>query len=197
MADRMTGHNLHAQDPVEAGSKLRTEGLGAPGLWSGMAAAMLSGLICWVWLGLGFTASARPPQNSGGPTVSELAQVDEHDITPALTTMDGSPSFLAQFKERKENCPTPLAWVSLVGESGQTPGQVRLQSGAYFSPLFDVRTVPMRVAIPYPGPYEAGQGKLTVLDTSGSVIVALAPAWRVSAGAATREVTWQPRNSCK
>jgi hypothetical protein len=59
--------------------------------------------------------------------------------------------------------------------------------------------VPVRVAIPYPGPYEMGRGTLMVMVTSGNVVVALQPAWRVSAqnGQVSHEVTWHPRINCK
>ena len=76
---------------------------------------------------------------------------------------------------------------------------VRLRSGSYFSPIFNLSDAPVRVAIPYPGPYEMGRGRLTVMVTSGDVVVALEPAWHVSAqnGQASHEVTWHARINCK
>jgi len=55
----------------------------------------------------------------------------------------------------------------------------------------------VRVAIPYPAPYEAGQGILSVL-LGGEATVALTPAWNISpkAGVTERAVTWQPSESC-
>ena len=74
----------------------------------------------------------------------------------------------------------------------------RLQSGHYFSPRFAVTDTPIRVAIPYPGPYASGHGTLTVLGADHDMVVALSPAWHVgvNAGPATHAVTWHPDPRC-
>jgi hypothetical protein len=169
---------------------------GAPGLWSAAAMAVLSAVVCWIWLMS--SAASNTGQTSGEAVPSELAQVDGRDLAAALTTMNGSDAFLAQFKQRAGGCPQPLAWVSVAQTSGQPPGQVRLRSGNYISPTFSLSEVPVRVAIPYPGPYETGHGRLTALDAGGSATIALLPAWRVPArdGGATREVTWHATRHC-
>ncbi|MGA9868046.1 MAG: hypothetical protein WBQ75_16600 [Acetobacteraceae bacterium] len=112
--------------------------------------------------------------------------------------MNGSTAFLAQFRQRTGGCPRPLAWVSLGRAAAQPAGTVRLRSGTYFSPVFKLTDIPVRIAIPYPGPYETGHGTLMAMNAGGSAIVALVPAW-VSArgGEATREVTWHPSKRCK
>lgn len=130
---------------------------------------------------------------------SELAQVDDQDIAAALTTMDGSTAFLAQFKERKAGCRLPLAWVTLVRAPGQPHGTIRFRSGTYFSPVVELSDVPERVAIPYPTSYETGHGALTVMTAGGSAVVALTPALHVSSqsGNATHAVTWHVSNRCR
>jgi hypothetical protein len=135
----------------------------------------------------------------GDLVASELAQVDDHDMNGALSTLIGDAAFVAQFKQRVDSCARPLAWVSLARGSAQTPAKIRLQSGSYFSPVFNVADMPTRVAIPYPAPYEAGQGALTAFDIGGSTVVALLPAWQVSERSAgtTHQVLWHPNKRCQ
>jgi hypothetical protein len=169
-----------------------------PGLLPGAAAVILSGLIFWIWLASG-AGNVMMPDGAAGSVTSELAQVDDQDVTAALATMEGPTAFLARFKTRTAGCPEPLAWVALARAPGQPAGTVRLGSGGYYSPVFDLSDVPVRVAIPYPGPYESGHGTLTVMGAGGRATVALRPAWQVptQGGAATREVTWHAGDRCK
>jgi hypothetical protein len=130
--------------------------------------------------------------------VSSLKEVEAQDIAPALTTMSLPNGSLVKYQDGKEGCRQPLAWVSLASAPGEPPGHIRLISGAYVSPVFEVSATPVRVAIPYPAPYETGRGMLTAVDVGGGVMVALLPAWRVSAqeGKVTRPVTWTPVKNC-
>ena len=170
---------------------------GTPGLWVGAIAAVLSGLVTWIWLAGGITATVTPSPAAGAALVSELAQVNDRDIDGAMTTMTGSAAFLARFKERREGCPLPLAWVSLVRAPGQPPGKIRLRSGGYLSPIFDLSDVPMRIAIPYPAPYETGRGTLTAISAGGNAMVSLIPPWRVSEkGGGARDVRWRAGSRC-
>ena len=108
------------------------------------------------------------------------------------------PVFFAAQMKQPRNCGQKLAWITVVRRPGEPAGTVRLRSGSYFSPIFALSDTPMRVAIPYPAPYESGQGSLSVLGTGGEAVVALSPAWRVSPkmGTAERAVTWHPTGSC-
>jgi len=160
-----------------------------------MAIAVISGAVCWFWL-----ASGRA--NSPGATaanVSNLTEVDEQELEGALTTLDVPNAALPQFRAGKDGgCRRPLAWVSLVSPPGEVPSQIRLISGTYVSPIFEVSATPVRVAVPFPAPYETGHGALTAIEVGGSAAISLLPAWRVSArdGKATRAVTWHPVKNC-
>ena len=179
------------------GRKRKTGGGGAGGLLPGVLAALISGLICWQWLipSLGTAQSADPTL---GARAGNLDPVDEQDITGAIGTLSGSPEFLAGFKDRSKACPRPLAWVSIVSEPGQPAATVRLRSGNYISPLFQLTEVPTRVAVPYPGPYERGTGTLTLVGAGAHVAVALLPVWHVVVQGtdASRNVTWHPVKKC-
>lgn len=167
-----------------------------PGLGLAIAITVISGIVCWFWLASGGINPAR----AAVPGISDLAEVQESDISGALGTMSGSNAALAPYREGKDgNCPQPIAWVTLVSAPGEPPGHIRLISGSYFSPVFEVSATPIRVAIPFPAPYESGRGVLTAINVGGVTAVSLLPTWRVSAkeGRTTRPVTWTPTKSCK
>jgi hypothetical protein len=166
-------------------------------VWPPIIAIALSGILCWFWLIPGVSVELSPKASVDG-NISTLDQVADNDIPAALGTMSGSADFLGQFKSRKDGCPVPLAWVSLARTSGAVSGKVRLRSGSYYSPEFEPGDLPLRVAIPYPGSYEAGHGALEVISVGGNTTVALFPAWQVVAGGArtVRQVVWQPSKRC-
>jgi hypothetical protein len=166
-----------------------------PGIGLAIAIAVIAGVVCLFWLTSGSANSLKP----AAPNVSELAEVEDSDIAGALATMSLSNAVLAQFREGQDgNCRRPLAWVTLVAAPGEPPSHVRLISGTYFSPNFEVSATPVRVALPYPTPYESGHGVLTAIDVGGDASIALLPAWRVSAqsGETTRSVIWHPIKNC-
>jgi hypothetical protein len=155
---------------------------------------VLSGFLCFYWLRSEFALATA----AGGTIASNIADIADSDVTSALKTIDGPAAFLARFKERAYGCREPLAWVSVAAAPGQPAGTIRLRSGNYFSPVFDLSATPVRVAIPYPAPYETGRGMLTVAAAGGSAIIALVPAWHVASqdGEATRVVVWHPTRHC-
>jgi hypothetical protein len=186
-----TRHQTNAMSPGMDKQRI------APGILPAAAMTVLAGLACGIWLTSGVATETVSPGSD--PNVSELAQVDNSDIPAALSTMNGSGAELVQYKERAGSCPRPLAWISLARVPGQPPSTVRLRSGGYFSPIFELSDVPVRVAVPYPAPYELGHGTLTVMDAGGGAVISLVPPWSVPAqsSGATREVHWNPTNHCK
>jgi hypothetical protein len=167
----------------------------APGIGLTIAIAVISGVVYWFWLASGRANPLKPT----APNVSDLTQVEEREVAGALSTVNAPNAVLDQFREGKDGgCPQPLAWVSLVSAPGEPPGRIRLISGLYYSPVFEVSAIPVRVALPFPAPYETGHGALTAIDVGGSATISLLPAWRVSAqdGKTTRAVTWHPVKGC-
>ncbi len=166
-----------------------------PGIGLTIAIAVISGVVCWFWL----TSGRANPLKPTAPNISDLTEVDEREVAGALTTMSLPNAVLAQFREGKDGgCRRPLAWVSLASAPGEPPSRIRLISGTYYSPVFETSATPMRVALPFPAPYETGRGALTVIDVGGSATISLLPTWRVSAqdGKTTRAVTWHPLKNC-
>lgn len=173
-----------------------TESTRSPGLWPAAAVALVSAIVCWFGLlpGLSGDTKGKPGDDAA---LAELAPVNEKDLSAALTTMGGSTAFLARFKQDEGSCPRPLAWVSIVRPPGMPAGaKVRIQSGSYISPIFEVPDAPMRVAIPYPAPYENGQGQLKAFMVGGGVTIGLLPTWLVSKSGDIRTVNWHPAKRC-
>lgn len=169
----------------------------ASGALPALAAALLAAVLSWFWLIPTVSAlSANSPDGAAAPAM--LAGIADTDIADALKTMSGSANFLAQFRKKKAGCPSPLAWVSIARMQGQDGQPLRLQSGRYLSPLFMPGDTPLRVAIPYPAPYETGHGELGVIGTGGGVVLALDPPWSTAAGVhiAVHRVRWIPSKHC-
>ncbi|MBB3459321.1 hypothetical protein FHT86_007653 [Rhizobium sp. BK313] len=171
---------------------------GSPGLPLFAVVAILVGSAFWLWLTM--ADSALPQANTDGQLIgSELAQVGDQEIADALTTMGGLPKFLDRFRQKDTGCPLPLAWVSIAKPPGQSSGTIRLRSGGYLSPVFNLSETPVRVAIPFPSPYEMGKGQLMVLGTEATATISLVPPWPVSfrqGNIAAHNVYWRPIKQC-
>jgi hypothetical protein len=150
------GRVLDHQQPASGRTQAVNES-NVPGLWASILTALLFGTLSWFL----FNSEIRTANTEGSASERlELAQVDDQEIAPALNTMGGSRSFQTQFKQGQAGCPQPLAWVSLARAKPGPPMTIRLRSGNYISPTFNLAGAPVRVAIPYPAPYEIGQGTL-------------------------------------
>jgi hypothetical protein len=114
-----------------------------------------------------------------------------------LETIDAPRDQLDRFRQ-PASCGNHLAWIVIAREPGQPTGRIRLQSGTYISPAFDLTDTPVRVALPYPAPYATGHGTISVLGSTTDASVALVPAWHVAARAqwAARTVSWTPAETC-
>jgi hypothetical protein len=190
--------DLSAPSGLATGTDAHAHAGAVPGVWPAIAMAALFALGSGGWLTSG-TDNASASTGPNDMAASELAEVGSRDIAAALGTMDGDAAFLGQFKKRAQDCPQPLAWVSLARAPGQPPSQIRLQSGSYFSPAFNLFDAPMRVAIPFPPLYEMGHGNLVVFARGGSALVALSPVWKVAPhdGGIAHQVIWHPDKRCQ
>ena len=163
-----------------------------PGAWQAAGVAALAALIFGYWAQLGTATQA-----AGTASISQMAEVAPQDMGAALDTVGITPQQTAQILE-KEACSRHLAWVTIMRSPGAPPGRIRLQSGDYFSPVFELTDAPVRVALPYPAPYPSGQGTITVMGATADAIVALTPPWHVAAqtGLNARQVRWSPAAGC-
>jgi hypothetical protein len=127
------------------------------------------------------------------PTLSVLSPAD---IATALPTLDPATSKTAV--EDAKACKAPLAWVTLMKRPGSRGGVVRINSGLYLSPPFQLTDAPQRIAIPYPAPYPTGRGVLSLVGDADEVWFHLTPGWFVPSvnGAASINVHWKPGAPC-
>ena len=147
-------------------------------------------------LGFGYRAQASRSE-AAAADAARLAEVAPQDMTAALGTVEEAPVRSAWSKDPTA-CDARLAWVTLMLDPGQPAGRIRLQSGNYLTPVFQLTEAPVRVALPYPAPYAAGRGTISVLGATSDAVVALTPPWRVPARgrAHARQVTWTPVGAC-
>ncbi len=170
----------------------------APAGVPGASAAALIAIISALITGILAQPKAEATDGAVPQGISQLAEVPADEIGAALETVALSPEQDAQFRARAA-CRLKLAWVTIARLPNQPAGRIRLQSGRYVSPAFDLTDVPVRVALPYPAPYPTGRGTIAVVGTSSDANVALTPPWRVAAqqGLQSREVTWTPSGACR
>jgi len=128
----------------------------------------------------------------------ELSIVAPGEITAAAATLAPGSPWSAQITAQAKNCSVPMAFVTIGRQTGSQGGTIRIKSGAYVSPPFQVTDAPQRVAIPFPAPYPAGKGLLVVEGEASGIIISLYPDWRIEAlhGLLTYNVWWKPRNPC-
>ena len=146
------------------------------------------------------TAVVSPGSIGWGPSASEeptLAPLPQNDITAALPTMD--PAASKQAVDDAKACKAPLGWVIIQQRpGGRAGGMVRIRSGVYLSPPIPVTQTPQRVAVPYPAPYPAGRGVLSLVGDADEVWMYLRPGWFLPSlkGSASINVHWTVGNPC-
>ena len=136
------------------------------------------------------------PSGPTGDAEPMLAALAPTDIAIALPTLDPVTSKAAV--EDAKSCKAALAWVTLVKRPGSRGGMVRISSGAYLSPPFQLTDAPQRIAIPYPAPYPTGLGVLSLVGDADEVWFYLTPGWFLQTlkGTASINVHWTPGNPC-
>lgn len=171
----------------------QTKPASVPGGWQAAAIAALSALLVLYWA----RQTHSVPRLDDRDNISRITDVSPQDLPAALNTVAGTLRQLAQFRDH-DACSRRLAWVTMARAPGQPPGRIRLQSGSYISPAFELLETPVRVAFPYPAPYATGHGVISVIGATTAAVVALVPPWHVpaQAGVEARKVNWPPGGLC-
>jgi len=158
------------------------------GIAGGLVIAGIAAVV--VWPG---SRGDKPPAAVGEESILEVLAPNE--INAALPTLDPGTSKAAV--DDAKNCKAPLAWVTVTQRPGGNGGMVRIRSGIYLSPPIKLTPTPQRVAVPYPAPYPAGRGVLTLIGEADGVGLYLTPG-RVQDvnGTYSVNVRWQVRNPC-
>ena len=162
-----------------------------PGVWQAAGIAALSSLLFAVW-------DRSDAGSRALASISHLDAVTAAELPGALGTVDVSRDQLNRIKQEKA-CSVRLASVMIMRSSGEPDGRIRLQSGNYVSPAFALTATPVRIALPYPAPYAAGRGTISVVGTTEDAVVALTPPWHVLVKESrhTRPVSWIPTDGCR
>jgi len=131
-----------------------------------------------------------------GPT---LSLVNPAEIADASRTLD--PAKSEQLATDAKKCSVPLAQVAIWKTPGASGGAIRIRSGSYTSPVFNLTDAPQRVAIPFPTPYPSGQGVISVEAVGGAAdgaVISVSPAWHINSlpGSASLDVVWTPKDPC-
>jgi hypothetical protein len=135
----------------------------------------------------------RPSMPTG---TSEIAMVAPAELNAALTTLN--PISAGALAAEARACRAPLAMMTLTKAPGTQGGTIRIRSGAYLSPPFQVADVPQRIAVPFPTPYPTGHGQMMVEGWATGVGVSLTPTWWAPnlRGAGVINVIWNTNKPC-
>lgn len=160
---------------------------GAVGLVLTLAAAGL--VVMKSGFGDGFASGGNPAQ----PT---LTSVSPSDLGGAATTLQ--PASAAGLIEEAQRCRVPLVSMTIEKGSAAIGSTIRIRSGNYVSPYFTITATMQRVAVPYPAPYGAGSGTITIEGNAGGAVVGLTPAKVMMdlPGTQTIPVVWRPGSPC-
>ena len=95
-------------------------------------------------------------------------------------------------------CKVPLAYVTVQGQPGATPGSIRIRSGAYVSPNILVTEAPRRVPMPFPAAYPVGRGIISIEGAAQNLSIWLSPSWHAPSlnGTSPISVVWKPGKAC-
>jgi hypothetical protein len=159
-----------------------------------------TGLLVWLIGGVLTAGAMLFTLNGGAPFLLKknptLALVAPAEISDASKTLDpaSSEELVAPAKE----CSVPLAYVAIWKIPGTSGGIIRIRSGGYISPPFNLTEAPQRVAIPFPAPYPTGRGVISVEGTANGAVISISPAWRIDSlgGSASLDVVWTPDKPC-
>jgi hypothetical protein len=173
----------------------RNEPSGLPGLVAGGVASLATTLLLWAWV---LPQLGQPPALQSGSALAMLTEVAPEEIDAASAMLGASPALLARLRQEDRKCGAHLAVVTAVHMPGQKPVSLRVKSGHWFSPLYKLSDVPVRIALPFPAHYAEGHGTLIIIREGGDAVVSLSPAWRLAGaeGPETREVSWIPDRAC-
>lgn len=181
-----------------AGPDARATHAGAPARLKGASQALVAASVGVLLTG----AIAGGVLMSGGrptPSVTDASQistVDPGDLAGAASTLaaENQASLIADAKA----CRAPLAVMTLSKATGAAGGVIHIRSGSYLSPAFRVGDAPQRIAIPFPAPYPAGRGTLSVEGEATGVQLTLYPTWSAAnlASKGAINLVWRTDKPC-
>ena len=156
----------------------------------GVVGVLLTGAI----VGGMLVSGGQSPRAVAG--TERITTVDPADLGAAANTLTVANQ--AALMADAKSCRAPLAVMTLTKTAGTTGGMIRIRSGSYLSPAFSVTDSPQRIAIPFPAPYAAGHGILSVEGAATGVELTLYPTWSAPNldGAGIINLVWDTNKPC-
>lgn len=141
-------------------------------------------------------ATETPAAGNGSGTHFSLVQMTPQEFDAFQPTF---PPGLALTNQDKDSpCKEVIARLSLFS-TAQSRGQVRITSGAYTTPWYQLAGGPFTFGIPFPAPYLLGQGELIVEGDADHGILALTPGMELNLGSTSTiriPVVWAVKPNC-
>jgi hypothetical protein len=132
----------------------------------------------------------------GASGQTTLSSVEQGDLDAAAGTLN--PAVAGGLIDEAKHCRVPLVSMTIAKGTAQAGGSIRIRSGNYVSPWFNVAEGVQRIAIPYPSPYGSGSGVLVVEGDAAGTILGLTPT-KVMIDLPTAvsiPVVWRPKSPC-
>ncbi len=107
---------------------------------------------------------------SGKTTISSVEQADLDAASGTLT-----PAVAGGLIDDAKHCRVPLASMTIAKGTAQAAGSIRIRSGSYVSPWFNLTDNVQRLAVPYPAAYGSGSGVIVVEGDASGAVVGLTP----------------------
>jgi hypothetical protein len=170
----------------------KTAASAKPG-WRPAVFAAVGGLLMVAAVGLVLNNTDLNTGDAAQPTLSSVAQ---RDLGEAATTL--APSAAGGLVEDAQRCKVPLASMTISKGNAALGSTIRIRSGSYVSPYFNITDSTQRVAVPYPAPYGSGAGTIIIEGNATGAIVGLTPTKRIVElpGSQSIPVTWRVKNPC-
>jgi hypothetical protein len=132
----------------------------------------------------------------GTPERPALSLIKKTDIDKAADTL--APEEKDKIVSEAKACQAPLANMRISKTTADAGGVVRIRAGNYLSPAFNVADGPINVAVPFPGPYEAGKGEVVIEGAAKDVFVEFTPGLKIDTTAGVRRVPvfWDTSKPC-
>lgn len=135
-------------------------------------------------------------RSGSGADEFALAAIPVADLDAAAVTMF-SKQAAARIAEAK-SCKAPMATLTIAKRPGTPDSTIRISSGSYVSPTFKITEAPQRIAVPFPAPFPAGRGVISVLGEGKDLTIWLSPGWAIPnlSGSASHNVVWSTKPNC-
>jgi len=172
------GEHTKQEQPPSSRRTLRAMAIAVAG------GALTAGALGWI------------SYNASTQAVSTLSTAAVADIDAAAQTID--PPMAERLADEAKSCKVPLAQLTIAKLPGASGGTIRIRSGSYLSPPFQLTDAPQRIAIPFPAAYPVGHGEIGVEGNANGARISLLPGWTVATvnGSAVHSVFWKTDNPC-